>query len=235
MKYFLLTNGNPAVTGPFELDDIGARLQTGGLSADTLAIGGTAEGLSGRNWLPLHAIPGLGLERPRNLASREASLHPLTPALPPPTELFSARDSKKSESPPEQIRVCPFCGQRAAGPEVLGETRCGQCGKLLYPASGAGEGKPLTRRRPVFSLEFADRVLVGLIAQFSSFIFVCLRVAKSSSDQELVIFAILLCLAWVSIAIPLTRKPAIRPLAFGILLGVGLTAILTANCALNGK
>lgn len=73
MKYFLFTAGNPAVTGPFKLDDIEARLQAGGLSADTLAIAETPEGLSGRNWLPIHDIPGLGQKRAPESA-------PLTPA-----------------------------------------------------------------------------------------------------------------------------------------------------------
>ena len=242
MRYYLRNPPNRAITGPFELDDIEAKLEAGELPADTLATGDIGESLGqvrrmpAEEWMPVKSIPGFGQERPRNLPSREASPRSPTLALPPPTELFPARNARKPESPPEQISFCPFCGLRADGPIVLGGTRCRQCGKLLYPASGAVERNQLTSSRAVSFLGFAAGVIGGLVVQFVSFIFVCWCVAaffNRGGEPALVVFAILHCLACVSIAIPLTRKPAARPLAFGILLGVGLTAILTANCALN--
>lgn len=223
MKYFLFNPASQAVTGPFELHDIEAKLQAGEFPAETLAIAEVGESLAqdsrttAADWRPVQAIPGFGHERPQNLP----------PPLPASVPLQSA---------PVEIHFCPFCRHLACGPVVLGESMCERCGKLLYPAAGTVEQRPHAPSRPVSILEFAAGVIGGLIAQFVSFVMVCGFVALSfrkSGNQTTIAFAVLVCLAWVAVAIPMTRTPANRGFAFGVLLGVGLTALLTANCALR--
>lgn len=225
MKYFLFNPASQAVTGPFELHDIEAKLQAGEFPAETLAIAEVGESLAqgsrttAEDWRPVQSIPGFGQERPSNLP-------PPIPASAPP------------RSAPVQIHFCPFCRHLASGPVVLGESRCERCGKLLYPEAGTVERRPHAPSRPVSTLEFAAGVIGGLVAQFVSFVMVCgFAVAffgfRKSGNQAAVFFAVFLCLGWVAWAIPTTRTPANRGFAFGVLLGVGLTALLTANCALR--
>lgn len=225
MKYFLFNPESQAVTGPFELHDIEAKLQAGEFPAETLAIAEVGEsldqgsGTAAEDWRPVQSIPGFGQERPQNLP----------PPLPASVPLQSA---------PVEIHFCPFCRHLASGPVVLGESRCERCGKLLYPAAGTVEQRPHAPSRPVATLEFAAGVIGGLIAQFVSFVMVCgfavvFFGGKKSGNQAAVCFVVFLCLGWVAWAIPMTRTPANREFAFGVLLGVGLTALLTANCALQ--
>lgn len=230
MKYFLFNPESQAVTGPFELRDIEAKLQAGEFPAETLAIAEAGESLdqgsriTAEDWRPVQSIPGFGQERPRNLP-------PPLPASVPPRSAQAV-----PQSAPVEIHFCPFCRHLASGPVVLGESRCARCGKLLYPAAGTVEQRPLAPRRPVSTFEFSVGVIGGLIAQFVSFVMVCGFVALSfrkSGNQTTIAFAVLVCLAWVAVAIPMTRTPANRGFAFGVLLGVGLTALLTANCALR--
>lgn len=83
MKYYLRNPESQVVTGPFELDDIEAKLHAGELSADTLATGDIGESLAqirrtpAEDWMPAQAIPGFGQERA--LVSM-----PVAQVLPPP-------------------------------------------------------------------------------------------------------------------------------------------------------
>ncbi|GDY21675.1 hypothetical protein LBMAG56_30220 [Verrucomicrobiota bacterium] len=240
MRYYLQNPADRVVTGPFELDDIEAKLEAGELPADTLATGDIGESLGqvrrtpAEDWMPVKSIPGFGQERPRNLPPREASPPLPTLALPPPTELFPAHLWRKPQSPPEQIAFCPFCGQRAGGPVSLGETRCGQCGKVLYPATGTN--RVPAPSRPVSLLMFIAGFIGGLVVQIFSLNIVGLfglAASKSGRPALGIIFGILVCVGWIAIAIPLSRRPPYRGFAYGIALGVGVTALLTASCALS--
>lgn len=224
MKYFLFNPESQAVTGPFELRDIEARLQAGEFPAETLAIAEVGEGLAqgsrtpAEDWRPVQSIPGFGQERPQNLP----------PPLPASVPLQSA---------PVEIHFCPFCRHLASGPVVLGESRCERCGKLLYPAAETVERTNSQPSRPVSFLTFIAGVIGGLHVVWVSLIIVCLfagLASRKANATPAIIFAILLCAGWIAAAIPMLRRPAYRGFAFGILLGVGLTALLTANCAVNG-
>jgi|GEM_PF-2831579 hypothetical protein len=243
MKYFLRNSDDGAITGPFELDDIEAMFKAGKLPADTLATGDIGESLGqvhrtpAEDWMPLKSIPGFGRERPPSAPLRQAAPPLPAPTPPPPAELFPTHIWKKPQSPPEQISFCPFCRQRADGPVVLGETRCGQCGKLLYPAAGTNRPPTPTPSRPLSLLTFIAAFIGGLVVQHVSLIIVCLfagLASRKANATPAIIFAILLCAGRIAVALPMLRSPTNRGFAFGILLGVGLTALLTANCAVNG-
>lgn len=245
MRYYLRNPVDQAVTGSFELEDIEAMFKAGKITGETLVTGDIGEGLSqvrrtpAEDWMPVKSIPGFGRERPPSVPLRKAASPSPARTPPTPAELFPAHIWGKPQSPPEQISFCPFCGQRASGLVVLGETKCERCGKLLYPAArDVGQASP-EASRPVSFLTFIAGVIGGAITQFVSFVMVCWFAAalfglRKSGNQAAIVAAILLCLAWVAVAIPMGRKPANRGFAFGILLGVGLTALLTASCALTG-
>ena len=243
MRYYLL-KPDRSITGPFELEDIEAQWEAGEISADTRATGDIGESLGqvcrtpAEDWMPVKSIPGFGQERPRNLPLREASPPPPTLALPPPTELFPAHLWRKPQSPPEQIAFCPFCGQRAGGPVVLGETRCGQCGKMLYPATGTNRSPAPTPSRPVSLLTFIAGVIGGFSGQYVCTVSIVaafgLVAGRNATPTSGIILAILLCVGWIAFAVLLLRSPLYRGFAFGILLGVGVTALLTASCAVYG-
>lgn len=238
MRYYLRYPEDGAITGSFELEDIEAMFKAGKLPAGTLATGDIGEGLSqirrtpAEDWMPVKSIPGFGLERPPSLPLRQTS--PALPApTPPPAELFPA------QSPPNQFFFCPFCGCKASSLVALGESKCQQCGKLPYPVARDVEQTSPQASRPVSLLTFIAGVIGGLITQFVSFVMICGFAAaffgfRKSSNQVAILFAVLVCLGWVALAIPMTRSPTNRGFAFGVLLGVGLTALLTANCAVNG-
>ena len=242
MRYYLRNPADGAISGPLELDDIEAKLKAGELSADTRATGDIGESLRqvrstpAEDWMPVRAIPGIGKERQVSMPLGQINPSLPAPTPPPPAELFPAHIWGKHRSPSEQISFCPFCGQRASGPVVPGETECERCGKLLYPAAGTVERTGSKANRPVSLLTFIAGVIGGLIVQFISFVMVCGFAALSfrqDGSQKTIAFAVLLCLGWIALAIPMTRSPANRGFAFGALLGVGLTALLAASCALK--
>lgn len=231
MRYYLQNPDDQAITGSFELEDIEAMFKAGKIPAGTLATGDFGEGLAqirrapAEDWMQVESIPGFGQERPPTAPLRSV------PPPSPPTVLLA-----RPAMPEALIIFCPFCRQQTSGEVVLGETRCEHCGKLLYPTAEAVERRHLAPSRLVSTLEFAAGLIGGLIAQVGSFVMVCGFVALSlrkDGARTTIAFAVLLCLAWVAIAIPLTRSPTNRGFAFGILLGVGLTALITANCSLQ--
>ena len=233
MRYYLRNPADGAISGPFELDDIEAKLKAGELSADTRATGDIGESLRqvrstpAEDWMPVQSIPGFGQERPLNV--------PLRPAPPPePPPVFRPR---VPEAPPklppvglERVNFCPFCGQPVSGAVVPGETRCGQCGKLLYPAIGASQSA--APNRPVSLFTFAGGVIGGLLAELFSYVFI-LGFFRVTSTKATIAVSCLVFAGWIAIAIPMSRNPANRGFAFGVLLGVGLTALLAASCALK--
>lgn len=111
MKYFLFNPADQAVTGPFELDEIAAKLQAGELPADTLATGDIGESLGqvrstlAEDWMPVQSIPGLGQERAQESVSLAAT---------------------------DEIRFCPGCAHPLPTPLPPGETGvCERCGRTL--------------------------------------------------------------------------------------------------------
>lgn len=101
MKYFLRNSDDHAITGPFELDDIEARLKAGEFSADTLATGDIGESLAqirrtpAEDWMPVQAIPGFGQERqPESVCLAAADTPPLTPPPLPQVKLHPTGERK---------------------------------------------------------------------------------------------------------------------------------------------
>jgi len=114
MKYFLFNPANQAITGPFELDDIEAKLKAGELSADTRATGDIGESLRqvrstpAEDWMPVQSIPGFGLER--------------GPESTPPAAAG-------------EIRFCPGCAHELLKPLPPGKAGvCERCGRTLGSA-----------------------------------------------------------------------------------------------------
>lgn len=111
MKYFLFNPASQAITGPFELDEIAAKLQAGELPADTLATGDIGESLgevrssTAEDWRPVQSIPGLGQERAQESVSLAAT---------------------------DEVRFCPGCAHQLPTPLPVGEAGvCERCGRAL--------------------------------------------------------------------------------------------------------
>ncbi len=101
MKYFLRNPDDQAITGPFELDDIEAKLQAGELSADTLATGDIGESRAqlrsapAEDWMSVRSIPGFGQERPlESVPLAAAAAPPLTPPPLPQVKLHPTGERK---------------------------------------------------------------------------------------------------------------------------------------------
>lgn len=95
MKYFLRNPDDHAITGPFELDAIEAKLKAGELPADTLATGDIGETPAqirrtpAEDWMPVQAIPGFGQERAlESVPVAAAAAPPLTPPPLPTIKLL---------------------------------------------------------------------------------------------------------------------------------------------------
>lgn len=120
MRYYLLDPNDHAVTGPFELDEVEAKLKAGELSAGTLATGDIGEGLARirhappEDWFPVESIRGLGEERPRGSQ------------LPPPLPLPKLTNAPPSLS--SAMVFCPACGHKLA---LDAGSVCDRCGKGL--------------------------------------------------------------------------------------------------------
>ena len=125
--------------------------------------------------------------------------------------------------------ICPNCSHKFTGKVVAGET-CPECRKLLIPAVE----KPVTQR--LFgALTLFIFFIGGFLVHFFSFIFLCGFLAGGRSSRTLILPAVILCVVWIALGILIVCKPsnASRGFAFGIFIGVGLTALLTANCAMQ--
>lgn len=101
MKYFLRNPDDHAITGPFELDDIEAKLQAAELPADTLATGDIGESRAqlhsapAEDWMPVQSIPGFGQKRPpESVCLAAAAAPPLTPPPLPLVKLHPTRERK---------------------------------------------------------------------------------------------------------------------------------------------
>ena len=132
--------------------------------------------------------------------------------------------------------ICPNCSHKFTGKVVAGET-CPECNKLLVSAIEKPAG-------PRSFLGVLIQLLSGALTLFLSFILgfvtqlISLGVLCSfakQGDKRLILPAVILCIVWIALGIPMVRRPstASRGFAFGIFIGVGLTALLTTICAMN--
>ncbi len=124
MRYYVKDPEDQAITGPFEIDELKAKLKAGELAADTLATGDIGEGISQirrappEDWMPVVSIAGLSQER---LATSETS-PTRPPPLPPPT-VAEAPHPTGSE-----MAFCPACGHKLS-PDA--GSACDRCGHEL--------------------------------------------------------------------------------------------------------
>lgn len=124
MRYYLKAPEHQAITGPFELDEIKAKLQAGELAAGTLAAGDTGKGLAQiqnappEEWVPVEAIPALSGEQP--------SASQLAPPPPPPIPLQNEVNFSLPTS--SAMAFCPACGHKLASDAG---SVCDRCGKEL--------------------------------------------------------------------------------------------------------
>lgn len=104
MKYYVLEPDSQTITGPFELDELEAKVGAGELSAGALATGDIGESF-GRvrhavpeDWMPVTSIPGFGMERAEDRPPRRVELVSPPPWSPPPPPL-PRRPASLAEQP----------------------------------------------------------------------------------------------------------------------------------------
>ena len=145
MKYYLRDPEHQAITGPFELDAIEAKLKAGELPAGALATGDVGKGLAQillappEDWVSVESIPGLGEER-----QPSANLSQPAPPPIPSHDVVSA-----PPSPASGMALCPGCGHKLA-PDV-GRV-CDHCGQDLT----------VVARKPANTAESKPEAFVGM-------------------------------------------------------------------------
>lgn len=148
MRYYLRNPEKNSITGPFELDEIEAKLKVGELSAGTLATEDIGDGLAKiqnaptEDWVPVESIPGLGEER---LVGSKVSPPP-PPPLPPQNGVTAPLSTSSG------MAFCPACGHKLA-PDA--GNACDRCGKELVVA----------RHEPVKLLESKPETLAVGVAK----------------------------------------------------------------------
>ena len=146
------------------------------------------------------------------------------PRLGPPALPASANNKLrggKVVSPAEAL--CRRCAKCLAP----GETVCRACGERMTPAA-----KPPAGPHPLIVLFF--QVPVGFGIQVATFVFLCRSFSGSTAyNGVLVLCAVILCVAWLAVAICLTRNPASLGYGAGMLVGACLTGLLTGACAIS--
>jgi len=132
MKYYLRNPNDQVVTGPFELDQIGALLKAGEISTNTLARSEhlTRESWPAKwppasepDWLPLRRIPRF---------AGHISLQDISPPVPPSVPETPALVAVAQLADSDEIRFCPGCAHPLPTPLPPGETGvCKGCGRTL--------------------------------------------------------------------------------------------------------
>lgn len=147
MRYYLKDPGQQAITGPFELDEIDAKLKAGELPAGTLATRVIGAGLvrvqhaPPEDWVPAESIPGLGEEGPPSSIGLQ----------PPPAPLPLPKAVNAPPSRPNGMIFCPTCGHKLA-PDA--DNVCDRCGKKLV----------IVGQEPTRPLEFKPEPLLPKVA-----------------------------------------------------------------------
>lgn len=211
MKYFIKRLGSSAPIGPYSVAEIEARLKTGELSADALATADNGESpAQAPVWFCIHQIPELTGNPPMpGLDVKQQAIYPVF------NQYFSDKTALEET-------VCPACAQQLAP----GVTACPACSECLAPP-GKKAASPLSL------VGLIVQVPGGVLAHFASFVLVCGFVAILRSRSALIFVALIHCLAWIALGIRMKGNPAERGFAFGIFIGVGLTALLTSNCSMK--
>lgn len=106
------------------------------------------------------------------------------------------------------------------------------------PPSGGGVFPPnetIPRSTgPVQFLTFLVGLPLGFLVHFASLLVLQISSYVNLPAQSTgITSAVILCVVSIAVAIPLLRQRLFRGFAFGILIGVALTALLTAQCALS--
>lgn len=85
-------------------------------------------------------------------------------------------------------------------------------------------------------LTFLIGLPLGFLVHVASLVVVGISlVSHRGTNSTAIVVAAILCVVSIALAIPLLRRPAYTGFAFGILIGVALTALLTAQCAMSGS
>lgn len=213
MKYFIESQGSPALIGPYSIEEIEARLKTGELSGDALATADTGESPAhATGWLCVHQLPGIGRNPPMpSMEARSLSASP-TP------------NQKPAGGATDWETFCRKCSARV----VPGETLCCKCAEHTAPTE-----KKSAAPHPLIVLFI--QVPVGFLIHLVSFIFFCAITPGGfrSHNGLLISVAVTHTLVWITFAVRLIRNPAEQGFGFGIFIGVCLTVLLTGSCALS--
>lgn len=214
MKYFIKSQGRPAIIGPYSTEEIEVRLKTGELSGDALATADTGESPDqATGWLCVHQLPGVGGNPP--MPSREERRLPASPN-PSQKPVGGATDGET---------FCRICSARV----VPGETLCRKCAEHTAPAK-----KKAAAPHPLIVLFI--QVPGGFLIHLVSFFFVCAMTQRggfSPHNGLLISVAVTHTLVWIALTVRLIQKPAEQGIGFGIFIGVCLTGLLTGGCALS--
>ncbi len=85
-------------------------------------------------------------------------------------------------------------------------------------------------------LTFLIGLPLGFLVHFASLVALGIGLFSArGSNTTAIVAAMVLCVVSIAVAIPLLRRPTLVGFAFGILIGVALTALLTAQCAMTGR
>jgi len=82
-------------------------------------------------------------------------------------------------------------------------------------------------------LAFLVGLPLGFLVHFGSLLVLGIGIRFGINPRTGITAAVVLCVISIAAAIPLLRRPPFHGFAFGILIGVALTALLTAQCAMS--
>ena len=133
--------------------------------------------------------------------------------------------------------TCPHCSKEL--PLMRESVFCQHCGmNTSYVPSlsdsmerFSAEGREPTEDDPnANTLALLIGLPLGFLVHFLLLVFLSFNVRP----QTAIFRAVILCVVSIAVAIPALKSPSNQGAGFGILIGVALTALLTAQCALTG-
>lgn len=175
MNYYVRNPGSSELVGPFNAEEIAAKLRAGELAANAMATNDTGDSpehiaLSPtREWLQIEQIPGLNAVQ----HDQSGEARPVPPPLPLESAATDTSDHGTLERPSSGVAYCPHCGRKVEGEVVPDETVCAGCGKLLLPRTiirPVPDGKKSSSTGSAVATglgclgSFFDGVVVALIA-----------------------------------------------------------------------
>ena len=167
MKYYLKGSHQSIASGPFAIENIKAKLESGEIAPNTLAVAESDVGPNGALempmdcWRPLSSLLDF---RPSDVAPMDAT-HPVPPPLP----------SSGLATAVIPISFCPFCGKELIHPPSGGEAAvCTHCGKQVTLAgTTARVSKPA---HPAVVILTGIGTVLGAIVLFFGFAIILLFV-----------------------------------------------------------